>query len=935
MADACCAPAPGADAPEEPEAPEPVRLHRVRELRLAAVAAVLLAGALVAGSAGAPALAVAATELVAAVVAGSAFVPSAVRAALRGRVGVGLLMTIAAVGAVALGRFSEAALLGVLFSIAEGLEQHAVARTRRGLRALLDLVPRTASVLRAGRETPVPPGELRPGDVLVLRPGERAPTDGVIRSGRTGLDLAAVTGESVPVDAGPGDAVFAGAINGGSAIEVEVTVPVADSSLARVVHLVEQAQERKGSGQRLADRIARPLVPAIMVLAGLVAVLGTLLGDDPVTWLERALVVLVAAAPCALALAVPLTVVAAVGAASRNGILVKGGAALEELGRVRVVALDKTGTMTRNRPEVVEVLGEPGVVLTLAAGLERRSEHPLARAVLAAAGAADRPDVRIAEVTTVPGHGVTGVLDGGTLRLGRPGWIDPGPFATGVARWQAAGATVVLLERDDVPLGALAVRDELRPEAAAAVTRLRALGLGVAMLTGDNRATAAAVAVRAGVDDVHAELRPADKAALVTALGRGGAAGRRRAVAMVGDGINDAPALATADVGVAMGPWGATSPWRPPTSRSWVRTCGSCPGRWRTPGAAGGSCCRTSRCPWPSSRSWSRWPSWACSAWRPSCWSTRPRRCWSSSTRCGRHASAPRRPRSASGAPHRPHRTPWGDRQTVGSALGECLVEGPARVVDRLRLQPLAVDEERRRALHTQRVTVAAVGVDPLPGLGRRVRRVVPGQVEAQVPGVATEPLVHRDLLLAPLGLGLEHALVHRLQPALLGRGLHRAGGALGVGVARPGEVPDHEVDAVSVLLAELLDHRVHRAAGLALEVEELDEVDGRAGRRGQPVAVGPDRDRRRPAGVGDVLVAGAADDEQSADRHDEHGDDDQRERQVGQARAGSGGRYAAASGGAGHDGLSDRVPGRRGTMPGPGRVMCGGPGARGPGEHV
>ena len=243
-------------------------------------------------------------------VAASTFVPDALRNLRHGRIGVGTLMTIAAIGAVALGQIAEAALLGILFSIAEGLEHHAVTRTRRGLRALLGLVPPSASVLRGGDEVTISPDDLVIGDILVLRPGERAATDGTIRTGRTSLDTSAITGESVPAEAGPGDDLYAGTINGGGAIEVEVTAPASDSSLARIVHIVEQAQERKGSGQRLADRIARPLVPAIMILAALIAGLGVLLGD-PVLWLERGLVALVAASPCALAISVPLTVVRA------------------------------------------------------------------------------------------------------------------------------------------------------------------------------------------------------------------------------------------------------------------------------------------------------------------------------------------------------------------------------------------------------------------------------------------------------------------------------------------------------------------------------------------------------------------------------------------------------------------------------------------------
>ncbi|WP_128641925.1 heavy metal translocating P-type ATPase [Rhodococcus opacus] len=550
MADACCGPAPArpnsAGATTSDDGPE--RLRQVRELQYAAIAAVLLGTGWLIGTAGSERVATL-LALLAAVVAAVSFVPGAVRNLRHGRVGVGTLMTIAAIGAVALGQIPEAAMLGVLFSIAEGLEHYAVTRTRRGLRALLSLVPPTASVLREGTEIILAPDELSIGDIMVLRPGERAATDGVIRSGRTSLDLSAITGESVPVEAGPGDEVHAGAINGGGAVEVRVTALAADSSLARIVHIVEEAQERKGAGQRLADRVARPLVPAIMILAALVAGLGSLLGDA-MLWIERALVVLVAASPCALAIAVPLTVVAAIGASSRHGALVKGGAALEELGRIRVVALDKTGTLTRNTPQVIAVITRNGVserdALIAAAALEARSEHPLAQAVLTAAG-----DVTAAEdVTAVPGHGLHGTVDGIPLRLGKPGWIGPGDLADDVAHLQGEGATVVLVERDTTVVAAIAVRDELRPEAPEAVHRLRRMGIDVAMLTGDNRRTAETLAAQAGISTVHAELLPEDKAALLPAL----AGGRR--IAMVGDGVNDAPALATADIGIAMGAMG-------------------------------------------------------------------------------------------------------------------------------------------------------------------------------------------------------------------------------------------------------------------------------------------------------------------------------------------------------------------------------------------
>lgn len=362
---------------------------------------------------------------------------------------------------------------------------------------------------------------------------------------------AAITGESVPVEVGPGDEVFAGTINGAAVLEIEVTATTADNSLARIVHIVEEAQDRRGSGQRVADRIARPLVPGVMVVAAVLAVLGALLGD-PALWIERALVVLVAAAPCAFALSVPVTVVSAIGAASRAGILVKGGAALEALGTVDTVAIDKTGTLTRNQATVVDVVPAPGVtverVLAVAAALESQSDHPLARAVMDAAPA-NVPTAT--DVEAVPGRGLTGLLDGVSVRLGQPGFVEADALDGDVRRLQEAGATAVLVATGGRLQGVIGVRDELRPEAAEALASLDRAGVTTVMVTGDNVRTAAALAEEAGIDQVRSELRPEDKARIVEDL-RG--AGR---VAMVGDGINDAPALATADVGLAMGAMGS------------------------------------------------------------------------------------------------------------------------------------------------------------------------------------------------------------------------------------------------------------------------------------------------------------------------------------------------------------------------------------------
>ena len=551
MSDACCAHDEPTDAPGHDDQEESVgRLWDIDEIRGAALSGVLLATGFALSLAGQDGWSLGLNA--AALVAGAAtFVPGTLRALLKGKIGVGTLMTVAAVGAVLLGEIEEAATLAFLYSISEGLEEYSVAKTRRGLRALLSLVPARATVRRHGAELVVEPAELVAGDLMVVRPGERLATDGVVRAGRTALDTSAITGESMPVEAGPGDEVFAGAINGTGALEVEVTTTAENNSLARIVHIVESEQARKGATQRLADTIAKPLVPGILVTAVLIAALGAIFGD-PGLWLQRALVVLVAASPCALAISVPVTVVASIGAASRHGVLVKGGAAMEALGKVRTIALDKTGTLTRNDPVVIETVATAGrsreEVLSLAAALEARSEHPLAQAVLA-----EVDTVPAAEgVEAVPGAGLTGTVKGRALRLGRPGWVEPGALTGDVSRMQQAGATAVLLEVDGEVVGAIGVRDELRPEAVDVVADLRRRGYAVAMLTGDNATTAKALAAAAGISEVHADLRPEDKSRLVNEL-----SGPGRGTAMVGDGVNDAPALATADLGVAMGAMGS------------------------------------------------------------------------------------------------------------------------------------------------------------------------------------------------------------------------------------------------------------------------------------------------------------------------------------------------------------------------------------------
>ncbi|MDY0912237.1 cation-translocating P-type ATPase [Rathayibacter festucae] len=482
----------------------------------------------------------------------STFVPGAVRRLLRGRLGVGLLMTIAAVGAVLLGHVGEAAALAFLFSIAEALEDRAMHRARGGLRALLDLIPDTAIVSCLHGDVTVPVRELRELDVLVVRPGDRIATDGVVVSGRSSLDTSAITGESIPVEVGPGDAVSAGAINGGGALQVEATAAGTDNSLTTIVRLVEQAHARKGERARLADRLAKPLVPIVLLLAAGIALLGVLLGDTT-TWTERALVVLVAASPCALAIAVPVSVVSAIGAGSRFGLIITSGEAFERLGTVQVVAFDKTGTLTAGRPSVTEVATASDVsreeVLAVAAALEARSTHPLAAAILAAGST----PAAVEDVTEHPGDGITGTLAGAPVRTGSPRWVPAAALTAQLEAMESAGMTVVVVERGGAVLGVIGLRDELKPEAAATIAELERHRIGALMLTGDNARTAHALAAQAGISDVRAEQRPADKAAAIEQLRR------HRRVAMIGDGINDAPALASADIGIAMGATGSAA----------------------------------------------------------------------------------------------------------------------------------------------------------------------------------------------------------------------------------------------------------------------------------------------------------------------------------------------------------------------------------------
>lgn len=464
------------------------------------------------------------------------------------------LVTVAAAGAVVIGQYAEGALVVFLFAVGELLENVATGRARAGIRALAGLAPTTAFLLTDEGVRAVPAAGLKQGDTVQVRPGGRVPADGTVRSGTAQVDESPVTGESMPVSRTAGDPLFAGSISTDAVLEVTVDRPVADSTIARIIHMVEEAEASKAPVARFIDRFSAVYTPAAMLVALAVAVLPPLVGGAPWdVWIYRSLALLLIACPCALVLSVPAAVTSGISAAARNGLLIKGGAVLETIGGVRTVAFDKTGTLTENRPRVTDVIPGPGSsegeVVRLAAAVEQGSSHPLARAILERAGTLALPAAT--DARALPGLAAAASVDGLEYAVGSPryaaslGELSP-TLAGTVPALEEQGKTVVVLLRGNEALGLLAIRDEPRADAAAAVRRLTELGVRSVMLTGDNARTGRAVGGALGVD-VQAELLPEDKLAAIDALKEHGR------VAMVGDGINDAPALARADAGIAMG----------------------------------------------------------------------------------------------------------------------------------------------------------------------------------------------------------------------------------------------------------------------------------------------------------------------------------------------------------------------------------------------
>lgn len=478
-----------------------------------------------------------------------------------GRLNVDFLMILAAAGAALIGQWAEGAMLLFLFTLAEALEDYAMDRTHSAVEALTKLRPNEATVRRNGREEAVPVEEVHVNEIVIVRPGENIPVDGKVILGETSVDQASITGESAPVLKQPGDAVFAGTINLDGAIDVRVTKEAKDSTLARVIEMVSEAQSERAPTQRLIDRFAHPYAIGVLVAVGLVLALGYFVFQMPFDDVfYKAMTLLVVASPCALVISTPASVLSGIAAGARNGVLFKGGVHLENAAKVDTIAFDKTGTLTYGRPVVTDIISLNGVsdneLLRLVASAELRSEHPIARAIVEEAQKRGIDALEPDEFRALPGKGVRAVVDGRALMIGSTRLLSEDHQFNGASEQiislQKMGKTTVLAVDGDRVLGVIAVADLPRESAARTISELRKIGIKrIAMLTGDYKHVAENIARQLGVDEVHAELLPTDKVDVVRELQQ------ESPVIMVGDGINDAPALALADVGMAMGAAGA------------------------------------------------------------------------------------------------------------------------------------------------------------------------------------------------------------------------------------------------------------------------------------------------------------------------------------------------------------------------------------------
>jgi len=475
------------------------------------------------------------------------------------RADMNLLMTLAAVGAAILGQWFQGALVIFLFGLGTTLQNFALSRTRNAIRGLMDLTPATATVKRNGQEVSAPVEAIQIGEILTIRPGQRIALDGIVRFGESAIDQSPITGESLPENKAIGDTVFAGTLNQSGFLEVEVTHTSRDTTVARIIHLVEEAQESRAPIQQWVDRFSAIYTPIVLILAAGMAIAPPLLFAQPFQpWFYKALVLLVIACPCGLVIATPVSLISAIGAATRQGVLFKGGEALETAGQIQTIAFDKTGTITRGLPMVQQVhcldATSETMLLTIAASLEQRSEHPIARAIVAAATDRGIELVTPESFTAVPGKGIRASFGDvayfvGNRRLFEEGGIELSDTANSLLRdIETRGQTPILVGTQQGVVGAIAVADGIRLESAEAVRLLDRMGIDrLVMLTGDRTAVARQVAREVGITEYEAELLPEDKLHAIHQLRRSGIVG------MVGDGINDTPALAAADVSFAVG----------------------------------------------------------------------------------------------------------------------------------------------------------------------------------------------------------------------------------------------------------------------------------------------------------------------------------------------------------------------------------------------
>lgn len=477
----------------------------------------------------------------------------------RGNFNMSVLMSVAVIGAVLIGQYEEGATVAFLFAIAETLEAWSTGKARQSIQALLDIAPQSAIVRRGDIDTEIPVEEILIGDVMVIRPGEKIAMDGTIIRGESAINQAAITGESIPAEKGTGDEVYAGTLNSYGALEIEVTKLAQDTTLNRIIHMVEEAQSERAPSQAFVERFAVVYTPIVMVLAvGIVTIPPLFLGLPWMPWIYRGLALLVVACPCALVVSTPVAIVSAISNAAQNGVLIKGGIYLEEMGALKAIAFDKTGTITKGEPTVTDIIPSGAIaaqeLLQTAADLEALSEHPLAESIVKSAQRWGLKVNPVDNFKALPGRGGQGAIDGQTLYVGNLRLFQEQKISTNavdqqIKQLQQDGKTAMIVGSKANILGIIAVADEVREESSKVIAALKRVGISkTIMLTGDNVEATKAMAAQVGVDEYHAELLPQDKVMVIEEL-----LNKHGKTAMVGDGINDAPALALATVGIAMG----------------------------------------------------------------------------------------------------------------------------------------------------------------------------------------------------------------------------------------------------------------------------------------------------------------------------------------------------------------------------------------------